>query len=55
MDLENAVRYGYYAVNFFPIPYDRIWSVIYVLLLSSQCLGYYRDELDRAMTALNSS
>ena len=66
---RTTVRYRYNAVNFLsnpnkrhPIarPWGRVmgcllwfWSLIYVLLLSSQCRWKYCDKLDRVITALD--
>ena len=63
------MRYSYNAVDFLPIshnghpiarPWGRVmgcqlwvWSLIYVLLLSSQYRWQYRDKLDRVITALD--
>ena len=46
---------------FAPNPHKRwgmgcllwVWSLIYVLLLSSQCRWWYHDKLDRVITALD--
>ena len=55
------MRCLYNSVNFFQNPHNRhgramgwlswVWSLIYVLLLSSQYLRWYREKLDRVITA----
>ena len=64
-----TVQCRYNAINFLPNPHNRhpiarpwgrgmvwllwFWSLIYVLLLSSQCRWYYREKLDHIIMALD--